>query len=90
MRDAIGKMLWGALGLMKGMTDLQAVLWGLQSAVVKCHKRKLHKMHFETDMHEAIIVIRYHEEIVIVDEITEVMTMLNTIYANNFQEDETE
>lgn len=90
VRDGSGSKLWGGAGPMPGMTEVQAIIWAFQVATVECLKLKKHKLHFETDVHEVFLVIRFQDEIVLADEVREAMLMFNSIYTNNFQEDETE
>ena len=72
---------WGACVLMHYMTNFKAVMWGIQSGA----GMGFHKVHIETNDFPAFNLIWYQEKMIMEDYLVEVMTMFNTIHANNFK-----
>lgn len=72
------------------MSTLQAVLWGAQAGIIKSFFLGFHRSTVEFDNREAYDIIDMHEHIFIPEELSEVMTQINTFHENHFSEGMTE
>lgn len=72
---------------MPGMSSNQAIQWGFQVAAVECLKMDCKKVHFETDSMFIFDTIRFQDEFQIPEDLQEAMLLLNSVYANNFEEE---
>ena len=71
---------------MPGMSSNQAILWAFQVAAVECLKLDYKKVHFEIDNMLIFDTIRFQDDIQFSKELQEAMLLLNSLYANNFEE----
>lgn len=73
IRDSDGIKLWGAMGPMPGRTEVQALLWGVQSALVHCNNMGRHRVHIESTNRGVYDTIRRQEEQIVADDLQEVV-----------------
>ena len=89
IRDTEGENLWGALGLLPNQTEEQALMSGIQAALIHAQKKKWDLLHIETTNRHVYDTIRHQEHIFLDEDQLEVYSMFNTIYANHFAEGKT-
>ena len=83
-RDSGGVQLWGALGLLPNLTEEQAIMSGIQSALIHAQKKGWELIHIETSNLEVYDTIRHQEHVFLNDEQLEIYSSFNTIYANHY------
>lgn len=86
LRNEQGSKLWGALGPVRGMSELSAIIWGAQAGVLAALSMNMHKIQIETDNREAYDTIRVQEFIILPPDLEEAFSQFNTLFANQFQE----
>ena len=84
IRNNRGKKLWGAMGPLHGMTEAEAIIWGMHAGAVQALKLGEQKVHFDIDNEDVYDVIRFQDEIVVVDELVEPLSQFNTLHNNHF------
>lgn len=89
IRDHEGKMLWGALGPMPGLSNVQALLWGVHAGMVEALNLGFEKTQIETDNREVHDVIRLQEYAFIEPDLEEVLLQINSLHRNFFIPDAT-
>ncbi|WOH16103.1 hypothetical protein DCAR_0935652 [Daucus carota subsp. sativus] len=83
-RDSGGAQLWAALGLLPNLTEEQAIMSGIQSALIHAQKMGWELIHIETSNVEVYDTIRHQEHVFLNDEQLEIYSSFNTIYANHY------
>lgn len=89
VRNVAGVKLWGAACPVKGMTELPALIWGVQSGILASMSLGFHKTHIELDNREAYDTIRVQEFIHLPPDLEETFGQFNTLFSNQFVEDMT-
>lgn len=86
IRNNNDEKLWGAAGPLFNMSSLQEALWGAQAGIIKSFLMGFHRSTVEFDNREVYDIIHMQEHIFVPDDLSEVMTQLNTFHENNFLE----
>lgn len=86
LRNKAGDKLWGGLGPLNEMTEGQALLRGMHAGVIEALKWKEHRVHIDLDNQDIFEVLRFQDEIVVVDELVEALAQFNSLHNNHFEE----
>lgn len=89
VRNSAGEKIWGALGPVRGMTEIPALMWATQSGILSALALGFHKTHIETDNREVYDTVRVQEFIILPPDLDEIFDQLNTLFANVYLEDVT-
>lgn len=80
IRNLASHKLWGAIGPMNDQTEVQALLWGLQSALVHLDKVCIDNIHMETMNRVVFDNIRLREHINFPDDLRGVINQFDALY----------
>lgn len=59
VRNDSGVKLWGAVGLVRGMDNVPALIWGTHAGILAALSLGFHKTHIETENREVYDTIRF-------------------------------
>ncbi|KAL1804916.1 hypothetical protein DCAR_0830701 [Daucus carota subsp. sativus] len=83
-RDSGGVQLWGALGLLPNLTEEQAIMSGIQTALIHAQKKGWELIYIETTNLQVYDTIRHQEHVFLNEEQLEIYSSFNTVYANHY------
>lgn len=90
VRNSLGIKIWGALGPVRGMTEIPALIWGAQTGILAALSLGFRKTHIETDNRHTYDTLRVQEFIILPPDHEEAFIQFNTLFANQAQLGETE
>lgn len=72
-------------GQMRGRSEVQASIWGIQSAIIFLADNDYHKILMKIVNTEVYNIIRLREQIFIPPELIEVMTRFDSLYSSSYK-----
>lgn len=90
MRNSSGVKICGALGPVRGMSEIPTLIWGAHAGILTALSLGFRKTHIEMDNREAYDTIRVQEFIILPPDLEDAFGHFNTLFANQFNEGKTE
>ena len=89
IRDSTGAKLWGALGPLPLQSEEQAIMTGIQAALIHAQEKGWELTHIETTSMQVYDTVTHQEHFFLDDVQLEAYGAFNTIYANHYEKDRT-
>lgn len=83
IRDRGGEKAWGAQGPMNHLTEEQAIMAGIQAAVVHAKEKGWELTHIETTHRGIFELISDQDQFIIPEELLEAFRLFNSVHANH-------
>ncbi|WOH04061.1 hypothetical protein DCAR_0623467 [Daucus carota subsp. sativus] len=83
LREEHGKKVWGAHGPMNHLTEEQAIMAGIQAALVHAKEKKWDLVLIETTNRDIFDLISDQDQFIIPEELLEAFRVFNSLHANH-------